>query len=112
MAQTTLERTEQQAGRDGWYAKAPNEVLDAFGTDRQVGLTAAQAKEKLAKFGPNTLKQEVPPSAWAIALEQLRDPMNLLLIAVTVVSILIREGATALLVGLLVAFNVVMGTRQ
>jgi Ca2+-transporting ATPase len=111
MAQT-VERTEQQASRDTWYAKASDEVLGAFGTDAQTGLTAAQVQAQLAKFGPNTLKQEKPPSVWAVALEQVRDPMNIMLILVTVVSILIGEGATALLVGLLVAFNVILGAQQ
>jgi Ca2+-transporting ATPase len=111
MAQT-LERTDQPVKRDNWYAKQPTEVLSAFGTNRETGLTAAQVQENLAKYGPNSLKEEKPPSRWAVALQQLRDPMNLLLIAVTVVSILIHEGSTALLVGLLVAFNVIMATNQ
>src|SRR5436309_8407401 len=102
MAQTTLERADQQVKRDNWYAKEPTEVLSTFGTNRETGLTAAQVQENLAKYGPNSLKEEKPPSRWAIMLQQLRDPMNLLLIAVTVVSILIGEGTTALLVGLLV----------
>lgn len=112
MAQATVARTDQPAKRDNWYAKAPTEVLSEFGTNRETGLTAAQVQENLAKYGPNSLKQEKPPSRWAVALQQLRDPMNLLLIAVTVVSILIGEGTTALLVGFLVAFNVIMATNQ
>jgi Ca2+-transporting ATPase len=112
MAQATLEKPPEQAKRDDWYAKQPDVVLGAFGTDQQKGLTAAQAKANLDKFGPNSLKQEKPPSMWEVALTQVRDPMNIMLIAVTVISIIINEGATALLVGLLVVFNIILGTKQ
>ncbi|MCH8900126.1 MAG: HAD-IC family P-type ATPase, partial [Acidobacteria bacterium] len=53
-----------------------------------------------------------PPSAVAIALGQLRDPMNLMLIGVAVVSLLIGQRSTGLMVGLLVLLNVVIGARQ
>ena len=37
--------------------------------------------------------------SWAVALQQLRDPMNLMLVAVTVVSLLIGEISTGVIVG-------------
>ena len=43
---------------------------------------------------------------------QLRDPMNLMLVAVVVVSLLIGEVSTGVLVGLLVVLNIGLGTRQ
>jgi Ca2+-transporting ATPase len=49
---------------------------------------------------------------WAVALGQLRDPMNIMLVAVTVVSLLIGEVSTGLLVAGLVLLNVVLGTNQ
>ncbi len=49
---------------------------------------------------------------WAVALQQLRDPMNLMLVAVTVVSFLIGEVSTGIVVGLLIVLNVVLGSRQ
>ncbi len=49
---------------------------------------------------------------WAIALVQLRDPMNVMLIFVTVAGLVIGEVSTALIVALLVALNVVLGSRQ
>src|SRR5688572_18841704 len=112
MAQATVERRSDAGKRDEWYAQDPAVVLAAFGTNPQTGLTAAQAQEHLAKFGPNTLKQETPPSFVTMALGQLRDPMNIMLIAVTVVSFLINERSTALLVAMLVAINVLLGAKQ
>jgi P-type Ca2+ transporter type 2C len=112
MAQMTAERTTPPTKRDDWYARSPEEVLGAFECDRESGLTAAQVQDHLTKYGPNTLKQEKPPSIWAVALQQLIDPMNIMLVAVAIVSLLIHEWATAILVLVLVIFNVVMGTQQ
>jgi Ca2+-transporting ATPase len=48
----------------------------------------------------------------AVALQQLRDPMNIMLVAVTVVSFLIGEVSTGVIVALLIVLNVVLGARQ
>ena len=48
----------------------------------------------------------------AVALAQLREPMNIMLIAVTAVSFVIGEVPTAIFVALLILLNVVLGSRQ
>ena len=95
-----------------WHALAGDEVTSRMGTDPQRGLTSDQAGRRLAEHGPNELVTEPPPSRWVVAVVQLRDPMNLMLIAVAVVSLVIAQVSTAILVGLLVVLNVVLGTRQ
>ena len=76
------------------------------------GLTGAAAAERLARFGPNQITGEQPPSVWAVALAQLRDPMNIMLIAVTAVSVVIGQVSTGVIVALLIVLNVVLGSRQ
>ena len=49
---------------------------------------------------------------WAIALGQFRNPMNIMLVAVVVVSFAIGEVSTGLIVALLILLNVVLGSRQ
>jgi Ca2+-transporting ATPase len=66
----------------------------------------------LTQHGPNQITSEKPPSMWAVALQQLRDPMNIMLVAVAVISLVIGEVPTALLVAALVVLNVVLGARQ
>src|SRR6516165_6337551 len=95
-----------------WHALTADLVASALGTSIDSGLSSNEAAARLAQYGPNELKREAKPSVWAILLEQIRDPMNIMLIAVTVVSLVITEWSTALVVGLLVALNVVLGTRQ
>ena len=76
------------------------------------GLCATLAADRLERYGPNEITGEKPPSLVAVALLQLRDPMNLMLFAVAVVGLLIDQVATGLVVAALVALNVVLGARQ
>ncbi len=95
-----------------FYSQEAAAVVAGLGSDETSGLTAAEAAARQAKYGPNQITSEKPPSAWAIALHQLRDPMNIMLLAVAVVSLVIDEVPTAILVAILVVFNVVLGARQ
>lgn len=94
------------------YAASPAEVLEALGSDADRGLSSTDAQHRAESFGRNEIAAEKPPSVWKVALAQLRDPMNLMLIVVTVVSILIGELSTGVIVGLLIALNIVLGSRQ
>ena len=95
-----------------WFAQDEAAVLSAFGSDAEHGLTQAEATSRLAQYGPNQISGEKPPSVSAIALAQLREPMNLMLVAVTAVSFVIGEVPTAIFVALLVILNLVLGSRQ
>ncbi len=94
------------------YAREAANVAAELGSDLSDGLTSAEAASRLTQYGPNQITAEKPPSAWAVAVQQLRDPMNLMLVAVTVVSILIGEVSTGVVVGMLILLNVVLGSRQ
>jgi Ca2+-transporting ATPase len=94
------------------YGQEAAVVVAGLGSDETAGLTVAEAASRLAEHGPNQITSEKPPSVWAIALGQLRDPMNIMLVAVAVVSLAIGEVPTAILVALLVVLNVVLGARQ
>src|SRR4051794_8011482 len=101
-----------QSETDSWHALSPADVSQRLGGDLDRGLTAEEAVARLDRYGPNALQKEVAASVWKVALDQLRDPMNIMLVVVAVVSLLIAEFSTAAIVGLLVALNVVLGTRQ
>jgi P-type Ca2+ transporter type 2C len=94
------------------FTQTAEDVLAEAGSDAGSGLSATEAAARLASHGPNAITAERPPSPWAIAAVQLRDPMNLMLVVVVVVSILIGEVSTGVLVGLLVVLNIGLGTRQ
>jgi P-type Ca2+ transporter type 2C len=94
------------------YLRSTADVIHDLNTDVTSGLSRQEAAARLATHGPNQITAEKPPSAVAIALAQLRDPMNIMLVAVTVVSLIIGQVSTALLVAVLVLLNVALGTRQ
>jgi Ca2+-transporting ATPase len=95
-----------------WFRLPVAEVAAQLGTDVDNGLSSAEAARRLQTHGPNVIASEPPPSTWAVAMIQLKDSMNLMLIAVSVVSVLIGELGTALVVAGLVVLNVVLGTQQ
>ncbi len=95
-----------------WYAQGVDKTANELGTSLEFGLTDEVAAERLTEFGTNELQSEPPPSRLEVALHQVVDPMNLMLIAVAIVSIVIGEFATGILIALLVLLNVVMGARQ
>ncbi|CCW12844.1 cation-translocating P-type ATPase [Rhodococcus aetherivorans] len=95
-----------------WHTQRADVVVSALATDTQTGLTSDEAGERRRRYGSNSIVSEPAPSAWALALLQLKDLMNLMLIAVAVVSVVIGEIPTAIVVAVLVGLNVVLGTRQ
>ena len=94
------------------YGRKSLEVVTALGSDPATGLTAGEAAGRLSRYGPNEIMGEPPPSVWAVALGQLRDPMNIMLVAVVAVSFAIGEVSTGFIVALLILLNVVLGSRQ
>jgi Ca2+-transporting ATPase len=103
---------ESAAADQPWFARDVQAVLAALGADAETGLTGAEAAARLSTYGTNEITAEKPPSVWVVAGAQLRDPMNLMLLAVSVVSLIIGEFSTAVIVALLVALNVFLGARQ
>lgn len=95
-----------------WYTQEADAVVVALGSDRDRGLTAAEAATRLAEHGPNSIAAEKPPSVWQVALRQLADPMNVMLVAVAIISLFINQVSVGILVGALVVLNVILGTRQ
>ncbi len=95
-----------------WHALSADEVAARLEVNPDEGLSGPEVQSRLTRYGPNELKTEPPPSIWSVALGQLSNPMNIMLVIVAVASIAIGQVATGIFVALLVTFNVVMGSRQ
>ncbi|PBC63858.1 ATPase [Streptomyces sp. Tue6028] len=95
-----------------WYTSAPEEVAAAFDVDPAVGLPSARAAEVLRANGPNALPEEKPLPGWRRYLAQYRSYMQLVLVAAAVVSLVIKEWSTGVLLLLLTVLNAVVGMRQ
>ncbi|MCX5042071.1 cation-transporting P-type ATPase [Aldersonia sp. NBC_00410] len=95
-----------------WHGLDAPTVVAALESDPSVGLTTREAAARQDRFGANVIAAEPALSAWMIAVAQLKDPMNLMLVAVVVVSLIIGEVPTAIIVAVLVLVNIVLGTQQ
>lgn len=95
-----------------WHALDTSEASRVLNANTAEGLASTEARQRLDRYGPNSLPKAPAPSAWDIALAILKDPMNLLLAVTAVVGILVGQPDTALLVAILVGLNVILGTKQ
>src|SRR5690242_6502029 len=95
-----------------WYARSPEEVATGLGVEPTTGLSVARAAELLAAHGPNALPEEKPKPGWRRFVEQYRAYMQIILVVAAVVSLLVKEWSTAVLLLALTVLNAVVGLRQ
>ncbi len=76
------------------------------------GLSAAEARERLARFGPNELPRQQKRTAWKIALEVLREPMLAMLLAAGGVYLLLGESSEAVILLLFACFSILITIVQ
>ena len=98
------------------YTQSTEEVLQDLGV-RQEGLTTGQARERLAQFGPNKLKDAQKPTLLQRFVAQLKDPMLIILMIAAAVSavtsILADESlAEVFIILIVVLLNAVLGVFQ
>jgi Ca2+-transporting ATPase len=110
-------RTEQfrsaaTAGDGRWYGRSADEVVHALGVDPETGLSSTTAAERLAADGPNALPEEQPRPGWLRFLDEYRSYMQIILVAAAIVSLVVAEWGTAVLLLVLTVLNAVIGLRQ
>jgi len=99
------------------YTQSAAEVLREMGVGAD-GLTSDQAQERLAKFGPNKLKEAEKPTMLQRFLAQLKDPMLIILMAAAGVSALTGmlsgepEWAEVIIILTVVLLNAILGVIQ
>ncbi len=94
-----------------WHALHPDAVLEALGVSG-AGLTAAEAEDRLQKFGRNVLPEPRRRSLIGIFVGQLASPLIYLLLAAAVVSLLVGEEADAIFIGAVLLLNSAIGGVQ
>ncbi len=80
------------------YHLPAGQVVEQLESDVATGLSSATAAERLIQYGPNQLKAKPPVPRWRRFLKQFSDPLVVLLLAATVISLLawLLEGAIGL----------------
>src|SRR5215213_8689551 len=74
-------RTEQTP-----YQQPLEKVVTGLGADLRTGLTQAEARSRLERYGRNELTAKKPVPAWRKFLAQFQDPLVLLLLVATMIS--------------------------
>ena len=108
----SAETVRQRPGQNGWYGQTPAEVAGTLHVDPAVGLTSHQAADLLEQYGPNALPAEAPVPAWKRFIGQYRTYMQVILLAAAVVSLVIKEWSTGVLLLLITVLNAAVGLRQ
>ncbi len=95
-----------------WHCLAVEEVAAALATSTERGLDRAEAALRLARGGPNAIREPERRPAWRMLLDQFTDFMIVVLMAAAVVSGFIGEVADAVAILVIVVLNAVIGFVQ
>jgi calcium-translocating P-type ATPase len=94
------------------HAHEWTEVAQTLGTDGAAGLTADEAAERLRRHGPNRPRPPRRPPYLRLAAKQFVDPLVLLLVAATAVSVAIGDIGEGLAIASVLLVNGVLGFWQ
>lgn len=94
-----------------WHAIGVDDVKRALVTDDH-GLSEAEARARLEKYGPNELEAEKGASTLRILLKQFANILILLLVAATALSAAMGELIDAIVILVIIMFVVILGFLQ
>lgn len=89
-----------------------SETIRELKSDGQAGLGTKEAGERLRRDGRNEMKEGRKKTPVESFLEQLNDPLIYVLIVAAVVSVLLGEASDAVIIGVVVIMNAVVGMLQ
>jgi P-type Ca2+ transporter type 2C len=69
-----------------WHTIAADDAIETLKSDRQTGLMPEQVARRQAQYGPNELQEMGGRSSWAILIDQFKNIMLIMLIAVAIIS--------------------------
>ena len=93
------------------YQKSKEQLFEELNSTTN-GLTDAQAKENTEKYGRNELLEEKPKSAFMIFLEQFKDFLVIILICAAIVSAVLGDIESTVVILAVITLNAVLGTVQ
>ncbi len=95
-----------------WYTLSVDECTRRLEVDPATGLGTNESAQRLEKYGHNELAEAKKESAIKAFLRQYHSLMQIVLSAMTLVSIIIHDYSTAALLFLITLFNAVLGLMQ
>ncbi|WP_461206516.1 cation-translocating P-type ATPase [Clostridium sp. DL1XJH146] len=95
-----------------WYSKSKNDVLSQLNTDAIKGLSSFEATSRLEKYGYNKFAKNKKKSIFILFFEQINDAMIYILIIAAIISATIGETSDAIIIGVVILLNAVIGLIQ
>ncbi len=100
-----------------WHTLEVDKTLQMLGSDHNAGLSSQEVQQRLQQYGSNELKETAGRSSLVILLDQFKNIMLLMLIAVAVISALLDLRANefpkdAIAIALIVILNGILGYLQ
>ncbi len=95
-----------------YESRTASEAIRSLETDRENGLGRREAMERKAKYGANKLKEQEQKSVWQMVLEQLNDPLILILVVAMAISLMLHEFGDAVIIVAVVVLNAAVGIIQ
>ncbi len=94
-----------------WYNLTAKESMDRLGTTPR-GLSWDEVGTRQSELGPNELTDKKAVSKLTILSAQLRNPLNLVLLAAAVVSYIGGKTLDTIVIAIIITFNALMGFIQ
>ncbi len=95
-----------------WHSQEASQVAAQFDTHLQRGLIAQEAAHRLARYGPNQLREIPRPGFWRMLWDQFNNFLILILVAASLVSFLLGDYVEAIAILAIVILNAVLGVFQ
>lgn len=92
--------------------KSIREISDLLHTDKENGLSEAEAAKRLGEYGANVLKEGRKKTPAESFLEQLNDPLICVLLVAAFVSFLLKEVSDAIIIAVVIVVNATVGVIQ
>ncbi len=105
--------TELAAATVAWHAVPAADAARAFDVDVRVGLSGAEAAQRMRRDGPNRLAEVPREPRWRAFLRQFADLMIVILLVAAVISLVVtREWETPIVIAAVVLLNATIGFVQ
>ena len=89
-----------------------SETVRGLQTDMKKGLCESMVAERRTKYGPNRLRDQEKKSLARRIVEQLNDPLILILVVAMAISMMLYEFGDAVIIVVVVALNAAVGIIQ
>ncbi|WP_378941987.1 magnesium-translocating P-type ATPase [Mesorhizobium sp. ANAO-SY3R2] len=111
-ASTVVVATAGPGGHDDVYWSQPAAALLGELQSNENGLSGAAARERLGRYGPNTVEQASRTTALAAFARQFRSPLVLILVFAAIVSAVVGEVNEAAIIGVIVLASCILSFTQ